>query len=247
MRVARTVVLVLVALALAGCAMIWRPRGAQLDFTIQMSVDDEGSVVAGLGVHKTAGPIDLTDAADVVGLVELRDPGGELLYRAWCPHLGQTLVSLEEEEITLTEAQWEGELTPGQYALSWGAHGYGFRASDFEVVERDGERAIGGQATRLLQAGRLKAVADEEYYVQEVKPVVEAAKADLAERLMIEADRVSTRLIEPTEFPDASLGIPERGKAYAQVVTPGYIVKLLVEDGQTYEYHAGDGRVVPAP
>jgi hypothetical protein len=55
------------------------------------------------------------------------------------------------------------------------------------------------------------------------------------------------RMIGSAEFPDASLGVPEPGKTYAQVVTPGYIVELLLEDGQTYEYHASGERVVLVP
>lgn len=233
--------------------MVWRPRGAQLDFMIYINVDPEGSLVAELGVHKTAGPVDFADAAGAIGIMELRDPGGERIHRAWCPHLGQTLASFGPEEITLVEAEWEGKLAPGRYALSWGAHGYGFRAVEFELVERDGERSIGGQATRLLQAGRLKAVADEEYYAEEVKPVIDAAKADLAERLTVETGRtvrtedIRARMVEPVEFPDASLGVPQPDETYAQGVTPGYTVELFLEDGRMYEYHAGGERVVPAP
>jgi hypothetical protein len=51
--------------------------------------------------------------------------------------------------------------------------------------------------------------------------------------------------IEPKDFPDASLGVPEPGMTYAQVITPGYVI-LLNAEGETYEYHAAGERVVLA-
>ena len=48
------------------------------------------------------------------------------------------------------------------------------------------------------------------------------------------------------EFPDASLGVPEPGAVYAQVITPGYVIDLTAA-GQTYRYHAAGERVVAVP
>lgn len=52
--------------------------------------------------------------------------------------------------------------------------------------------------------------------------------------------------VETTEFPDASLGVPEQGKVYAQVITPGYVIRLVVDDA-VYEYHGSGDRVVFVP
>ncbi len=41
---------------------------------------------------------------------------------------------------------------------------------------------------------------------------------------------------EAVDWRDSSLGCPEPGKSYLQVITPGYRV-VLQADGQTYEYH----------
>jgi len=49
-----------------------------------------------------------------------------------------------------------------------------------------------------------------------------------------------------TEFPDASLGVPEPGKMYAQVITPGYVIRLAVE-GAVTKYHGTGDRVVLVP
>ncbi len=80
----------------------------------------------------------------------------------------------------------------------------------------------------------------------EAQPLVELAKADLAEQLDINPDEIEVQSVEATEFPDTSLGVPELGKMYAQVITPGYIIKLAVDDA-VYEYHGAEDRVVLVP
>jgi hypothetical protein len=75
--------------------------------------------------------------------------------------------------------------------------------------------------------------------------LVQRAKADLAKQLGIRQNEITVESVEQREFPDTSLGVPEPGRAYAQVVTPGYVIKLIA--GNTvYEYHAKDDRVVLA-
>ncbi len=79
----------------------------------------------------------------------------------------------------------------------------------------------------------------------EAEPLVELAKEDLAQQLGISPDEIEVESVEAVEFPDASLGVPEPDKAYAQVITPGYVIRLTAE-GETYAYHAANGRVVLA-
>ncbi len=71
------------------------------------------------------------------------------------------------------------------------------------------------------------------------------AVADLAGRLGVPADQVTVVRVDPVDFADASLGVPEPGQVYAQVITPGVVI-VLAADGVQYEYHGGDGRVVYA-
>jgi hypothetical protein len=80
----------------------------------------------------------------------------------------------------------------------------------------------------------------------ESEHLVGLAKADLAQRLGIDLDEIAVQSVEGTEFPDASLGVPEPGKMYAQVVTPGYVIELSVER-QLYLYHGSGERVVAVP
>ena len=69
------------------------------------------------------------------------------------------------------------------------------------------------------------------------------AMADLAARLSVNPAAITVTVVEPIDWPDASLGCPQPGMMYAQVVTPGYRIVLEV-DGKSYEYHIGGGGLV---
>ena len=66
--------------------------------------------------------------------------------------------------------------------------------------------------------------------------VVVAAKQYLADELGVASDEIAAIAIEPAQWPDASLGCPEPGKAYAQVITLGYRIVLEAEQKE-YELH----------
>jgi hypothetical protein len=53
-----------------------------------------------------------------------------------------------------------------------------------------------------------------------------------------DADRASVRIMsgQAVDWPDGSLGCPEPGKSYTQVIVPGYLVMVDVS-GATLEYH----------
>ena len=80
----------------------------------------------------------------------------------------------------------------------------------------------------------------------EVEYLVGLAKADLVQRLGIEFDEIELQNVEATEFPDASLGVPEPDMKYGQVITPGYVIGLAV-DNENYTYHGSGDRVVLVP
>jgi len=65
----------------------------------------------------------------------------------------------------------------------------------------------------------------------------ERARDDLASRLDLDSAEISVVSVEAVDWPDASLGCPEPGRLYAQVITPGYRI-LLEARGQRYEYRA---------
>jgi hypothetical protein len=67
--------------------------------------------------------------------------------------------------------------------------------------------------------------------------LVERTKADLATRLSISAYEISLIELAETEWSDSSLGCPQPGMNYLQVITPGYRIVFQVND-QVYEYHS---------
>lgn len=67
-------------------------------------------------------------------------------------------------------------------------------------------------------------------------PQLSRAKQDLERRLGIPSESIRVVKVEEAEWRDSSLGCPEPGKMYAQVITPGYRV-VLEAQGKTYEYH----------
>lgn len=71
--------------------------------------------------------------------------------------------------------------------------------------------------------------------------VVRQAVADLAARLGVGVDEIAVRGFETVTWPDASLGCPEPGMAYAQMVSEGTRIELAAQE-RVYTYHAGGGR-----
>lgn len=78
--------------------------------------------------------------------------------------------------------------------------------------------------------------------VPEYSPVVDIAKKDLAHRLNISVEQVKLIKQEKVDWPDTSLGYPEEGMMYAQVITPGFRMILKAQD-TLYEYHSDYKRV----
>ena len=73
---------------------------------------------------------------------------------------------------------------------------------------------------------------------------VAAAIEDLAGQSGISAaDEITMLSVEPVEWRDASLGCPQEGMMYAQVITPGFLV-MLQAGGEQYEYHTNQADTV---
>lgn len=70
---------------------------------------------------------------------------------------------------------------------------------------------------------------------------VRQAITDLAERLSVAEDTIEVVTAEAVVWPDGSLGCPEPGMMYAQVIVEG--MKIILEvDGEEYHYHYGADR-----
>lgn len=69
--------------------------------------------------------------------------------------------------------------------------------------------------------------------------LVDRAIADLVQETSLTEEEITLASIQAMEWSDASLGCPQEGMMYAQVITPGYLITLEAA-GESYEYHAGD-------
>lgn len=65
---------------------------------------------------------------------------------------------------------------------------------------------------------------------------VERAKQDLAQRLSVPENEISSSASE-AEFPDMSLGAPVEGEMSAQMISNGWRIDLDA-NGENYEYRA---------
>ena len=68
--------------------------------------------------------------------------------------------------------------------------------------------------------------------------LIDKAVVDLANRLSIPATEITLLDATSMVWPDASLGCPQPGMAYAQVPEDGLLIRLQVGD-QIYPYHSG--------
>jgi hypothetical protein len=67
--------------------------------------------------------------------------------------------------------------------------------------------------------------------------IIIKARSDLARRLGVDENEIVQGHIEPTDFPDASLGAPLEEEMSAQMITPGWRINLNA-GGDSYEYRA---------
>ena len=71
---------------------------------------------------------------------------------------------------------------------------------------------------------------------------VKRARVDLAGRLGVAEDEIKEDSVEDAEFPDASFGAGAAGEMSAQMITPGWRIRLNAQ-GEVYEYRANRNRL----
>lgn len=74
-----------------------------------------------------------------------------------------------------------------------------------------------------------------------LQPYIDLAVADLAARQSIDPADITVQAATLEVWSDASLGCPQPGQQYAQVVTDGSLI-VLAADGHEFRYHAGGSR-----
>ena len=68
--------------------------------------------------------------------------------------------------------------------------------------------------------------------------LIEKAKTDLAQRTGIPKEEITLVEFQLVTWPNAALGCPQPGMAYADVLVDGYLIMLRSGPG-TYNYHGG--------
>jgi hypothetical protein len=152
----------------------------------------------------------------------------------------------------------QGIVMGTEIVLSAGAQEYIYRADNARLVPCFPADFPGGRApifvtgaglprTRDLPKGGLPkhtvTPPDGPPQTSQRQPALASALADLATRLKIAEAQIAVRGVEAVDWPDASLGCAQRGRMYAQVITPGYRI-LLEVGGKVYEYHASQTHAV---
>jgi hypothetical protein len=80
-------------------------------------------------------------------------------------------------------------------------------------------------------------------YTPALQNLIEKAREDLAQRLSPPVSQIYLVDAQEVFWPNSSLGCPEPGMVYAEVITPGYLIILSAGDRE-YEYHASRGTMV---
>ena len=71
-----------------------------------------------------------------------------------------------------------------------------------------------------------------------IQSLVTSAIEDLAKRISTQEDEIQLKEAKDVVWSNSSLGCPQPGMVYADVLTPGYLI-LLNANNRDYEYHAG--------
>lgn len=151
------------------------------------------------------------------------------------------VVSVEEREMPAGSLgcgetggrQNQGLLMGDEIVLQAGGQKYTYRTDGRKLVPCAPAAFPGGQRPLYVTGAQPTAQ----------PTILELAVTDLAGRLGITPSAITVRQVIEVEWPDASLGCPQPGMMYAQVITPGQRI-VLQASGRTYEYHAGQGHVI---
>jgi hypothetical protein len=71
----------------------------------------------------------------------------------------------------------------------------------------------------------------------DAQAAVDAAMRDVAAHLGVDLSAVRVDQVEPRQWSDSSLGCPQPGNLYAQIVTPGFLI-IISSSTKQLEYHS---------
>lgn len=209
--------------------------------TYEFHTDAEGKTVV------------LCEPGPVSGLP--RSPGGdadlvaEQVVRAFAGYLGVDPETLKVVEVTFTE--WPdaslGCPDPNKMYAQVITLGYRIVVQDANGTTFELHTNLGGTHWVWCENGKPRAEGTEEAKMgtssptlpERARPAFEKAKALVAEKSGLSQEQVELKAWESVTWPDSSLGCPEPGKVYLQVLTPGY--RFVFQAGSTtYEVHTDE-------
>jgi hypothetical protein len=130
---------------------------------------------------------------------------------------------------------------PGEFYIQILVNGY-WVVLGVEGVEND-YRVFDSGHFILCEGNGMPPITTPDTEAQTDNPLVILAKEDLAERLGVTLDQIELLSFEEVVWPDASLGCPQPGMAYIQMLQDGALIRLSAK-GQMYDYHSGGNRGV---
>lgn len=159
------------------------------------------------------------------------------------------VLSLDAGEVQVF-ADWRIRLPVGGYTLTWGDLCEGHTVVSFSVAEDASGKMALIAPQRFLEPVPpfVVAVADEPAWTADsgARRAAAWARASLAEDLAVCTKRIEVTEVLARAFPDTSLGVREPGMMYAQVITPGYVVRLSWKERE-FEYRVAGERLVRVP
>ncbi|GAB4305494.1 MAG: hypothetical protein Kow0097_03930 [Candidatus Bipolaricaulota bacterium] len=191
-----------------------------------------------------------------VGPAGYRDRPAELQWMLMPEGASWRIVAAFAEALTLDPGEermfvdWRIQLPGGTYSLTWGDPCEGTIAVSFSVAEDEtGSRMLTAPGRFLSPLTPFAAsLADAPAWKAdpEARRAAAWARAAWAEDLAVCARRIEVVEVLSREFSDTSLGVREPGMFYAQVITPGFVVRLAWQ-GRAAEYRVAGGRMVRVP
>lgn len=152
-----TSILVLVLLAVVGCANPPRPASALLEPEAQLTMQDGGVVIIRIGAtNASAWNYPANEAFN--GMMEVRNATGDLRSRIDVHQFG----ALGPKE-TAMPAELKTQLDAGTYRLTWSAPTMQVMSLEFEVLDRDGKRYLRAESHHIRPYT--------EYTIGEARPV----------------------------------------------------------------------------
>ncbi len=232
-----------VAGALAGWTALAGPLVEALRPEVALTMDATGVVHVRCGVTPV-GPAGYSGRRVELNL-SFAPEGGAWRIVAAC-----TDVPLLRAGETKACVNWRIRLPVGQYTLTWGDPCEGTAVVSFSVAHDKAGKNVLVAPQRFLTplTPYTVPVAGAPTWQDdpEARRAAAWAQASLAEDLAVCARTIETVEVRARLFPDASLGVRKPGMTYAQVITPGYVVRLKAKDRE-FEYRVAGETLVRVP